>query len=98
MLKKGGISQEGAGQGLGWGYWSYWWEVQEHREAFMSPLSPAFIPPNVSCCLSLAPSGCKCLCRLGTELGCECGLYNGIAGATLTQRSANARLLINSRD
>ena len=89
---------EAAGQGLGLGYWCKVWEVQERGKAFVSPLSPAFNPPNISICLSLTPSGYKYLCRLGTELDCKCGFYNGSAGATLTQRSANAQLLINSRD
>lgn len=91
-------ASEAAGQRLDLGYWYKVWEVQERGKDFMSPLSPAFIPPNISVCLSLTPSGYKYLCRLGTELSCKCGLYNGSAGATLTQHSANAQLLINSRD
>lgn len=75
--------------------------VQEHGEAAPaspSPLSPALLPSSIPVCLSLPPSGYRHLCRSGAELGCERGLSNGSAGATLTQHSANVRLLINSGD
>lgn len=63
-------------------------------KSFMSPLSPPCIPPSASVCRSFTPPGYKHCHSLGTEHGSE----SESAAATLTQRSANAQLLINSRD
>lgn len=63
-------------------------------ESFMSPLSPACIPPASQC----APPSLQQVAAIAPVWALSVPQSGSAAAVTLTQHSANAQLLITSRD